>query len=316
MPQYAILRFSKCKLAPTGALEAHHERKKEKYDSNPDVDTSRSGENFHIVQPTKSYRQEIKQRIQAAGCRTRKDSTMFVDTIITASPEFFKGKSKRAVRAYFTEAIAFMAQKVGKGNIFSAVVHMDEKTPHMHLCFTPITEDGRLSAKEILGNRAQLSRWQDQFYAHMVEAFPDIERGESARKTRRKHIPTRIFKQAVDLSKEADKIEQLFQNVNPFNAHKQTETAAKRMRAWFDKMARFETNMRKYDRTIALLEKENAHLSIEAETGKKTKITEQLELAKLRGENEKFRQMISRLPLEMRQELEQQTQTKTRRRTR
>lgn len=37
-----------------------------------------------------------------------------------------------------------MEKKVGKGNIFSAVVHMDEKTPHLHLCFTPITEDGRL----------------------------------------------------------------------------------------------------------------------------------------------------------------------------
>lgn len=174
MPQYAILRFSKCKLAPAGALEAHHERKKKRYASNPDVDTSRSGENFHIVQPAKSYRQEIKQRIQAAGCRTRKDSTIFVDTIITASPALFKGKSKQAVRAYFTEAIAFMTQKVGEGNIFAAVVHMDERTPHMHLCFTPITGDGRLSAKEILGSRAQLSHWQDQFYAHMVEAFPRI----------------------------------------------------------------------------------------------------------------------------------------------
>ena len=27
--------------------------------------------------------------------RTRKDSTRFVDTLITASPEFFKGKSQR-----------------------------------------------------------------------------------------------------------------------------------------------------------------------------------------------------------------------------
>ena len=42
MPQYAILRFAKHKGAPSGALEAHHERKKERYASNPDIDTERS----------------------------------------------------------------------------------------------------------------------------------------------------------------------------------------------------------------------------------------------------------------------------------
>ena len=154
--QHAILRFAKHKAGPAGALEAHHERTKEQYASNPDIDTSRSRDNFHIIQPAQKYRREINSRIEAAGCRTRKDSTMFVDTLITASPEFFTGRSQREVQAYFTEAAAFMEKKVGRGNIFSAVVHMDEKTPHLHLCFTPITEDGRLSAKEILGNRAQL----------------------------------------------------------------------------------------------------------------------------------------------------------------
>ena len=102
---------------------------------------------------------------------------MFVDTLITASPEFFTGRSKKEVQAYFTEAVAFMEKKVGRGNIFSAVVHMDEKTPHLHLCFTPITKDGRLSAKEILGNRAQLSQWQDEFHAYMKKGVPRPQAG-------------------------------------------------------------------------------------------------------------------------------------------
>ena len=172
MAQHAILRFEKRKAGPAGALEAHHERTKGQYASNPDIDTDRSRENFHIIRPTQKYRREIDSRIKAAGCRTRKDSTMFVDTLITASPDFFTGRSQREVQAYFTEAAAFMERKVGRGNIFSAVVHMDEKTPHLHLCFTPITQDGRLSAKEILGNRAQLSKWQDEFHTHMSKAFP------------------------------------------------------------------------------------------------------------------------------------------------
>ena len=119
MPQYAIMRFAKMK-GGAGALEAHHERTKEKYASNPDIDAGRSKHNFHIIQPETSYKRESDNRIEAAGCRTRKDSVRLVDTLITASPEFFKG------------------------NIFTAVVHLDERTPYMHLCFVPITSDGRL----------------------------------------------------------------------------------------------------------------------------------------------------------------------------
>lgn len=163
MPQHAILHFEKHKGNPARPLEAHHERQKEKYASNPDIDTSRSKYNFHIIRPESRYYHFIQNRIEQAGCRTRKDSTRFVDTLITASPEFFKGKSPKEMAAFFQRAADFLIQRVGRDNIVSAVVHMDEKTPHMHLTFVPLTEDNRLSAKEILGNRASLSRWQDDF---------------------------------------------------------------------------------------------------------------------------------------------------------
>lgn len=224
--QHAILRFAKHKAGSAGALEAHHERTKEQYASNPNIDTSRSRDNFHIIRPEQKYRREIDSRIKAAGCRTRKDSTMFVDTLITASPEFFTSRSKKEIQAYFTEAVAFMEQKVGRGNIFSAVVHMDEKTPHLHLCFTPITEDGRLSAKEILGNRAQLSKWQDEFHAHMKKAFPVLKWGESALVAKRKHIPTWLFKQSVDLTKQAATVQKVLAEITPLNAGKKRDEAA------------------------------------------------------------------------------------------
>ena len=85
-------RFEKHKGHPAGPLEAHHERKKEQYASNPDIDTSRSKYNFHIVKPDGRYYHFIQSRIEQARCRTRKDSTRFVDTLITASPEFFQGQ--------------------------------------------------------------------------------------------------------------------------------------------------------------------------------------------------------------------------------
>ena len=92
--QYAIMRFAKYKGPEIGNIEAHNERTKEKYASNPDVDTSRSKYNFHLVKPPGKYRTESERQIAAAGCRTRKDSIRMVEALFTASPEFFKGRKR------------------------------------------------------------------------------------------------------------------------------------------------------------------------------------------------------------------------------
>ena len=202
-------------------------------------DTSRSKYNFHIVKPESRYYHFIQSRIEQAGCRTRKDSTRFVDTLITASPEFFKKKSPKEIQAFFQRAADFLIGRVGKENIVSAVVHMDEKTPHLHLVFVPLTEDNRLCAKEIIGNRASLTKWQDDFHAYMVEKYPDLERGESASKTGRKHIPTRLFKQAVNLSKQARAIEATLDGITPLNAGKKKEEALSLLKKWFPQMGEF-----------------------------------------------------------------------------
>lgn len=295
--QHAILRFAKHKAGPAGALEAHHERTKEQYASNPDIDTSRCRDNFHIIQPAQKYRREIDSRIKAAGCRTRKDSTMFVDTLITASPEFFTGKSKKEVQAYFTEVVAFMEKKIGRGNIFSAVVHMDEKTPHLHLCFTPITEDGRLSAKEILGNRAQLSQWQDEFHAHMKKAFPVLKRGESALVTKRKHIPTWLFKQSVDLTKQAAAVQKVLAEITPLNAGKKRDEAAALLKRFFPRLESHLGQMKKYQATIDYLTQENEGLKEKVKDG--SSIKKQLEAARLKQENEQLRRFVENIPPEL-----------------
>ena len=159
---YAILRFAKHKGGASKALGAHHERTKEFYASNPDIDKNRTMQNYHIVTPRWSYEQEIRHRIRMAGCRVRKDSVKFVDTLVTVSPEFAKAHESE-MPEYFNRAFEFLKERVGEENIISAVVHMDEKTPHLHLCFVPLTKDKRLSAKEILGSKKSMIRWQDDF---------------------------------------------------------------------------------------------------------------------------------------------------------
>ena len=120
-PQYAILRFAKYKGPEIGHIESHNERTKEKYASNPDVDTSRSHLNYHLITPQRKYRAETEKQIAEAGCRTRSDSVRVVEALITASPEFFKGKKKAEIREYFEEALRFMEKHQSKETIISAV---------------------------------------------------------------------------------------------------------------------------------------------------------------------------------------------------
>ena len=46
---YAILRFAKHKGGASKALSAHHERTKEFYASNPDIDKSRTVQNYYLT---------------------------------------------------------------------------------------------------------------------------------------------------------------------------------------------------------------------------------------------------------------------------
>ena len=266
--QYAIMRFAKYKGPEIGNIEAHNERTKEKYASNPDVDTSRSKYNFHLVKPPGKYRTESERQISAAGCRTRKDSIRMIETLFTASPEFFKGKKRAEIRTFFEEALHFLEQHQSKETIISAVVHMDEKTPHMHLCFVPLTEDGRLSAKDIMGNKKKLTWWQDEFWKHMVKKFPDLERGESASLTGRDHIPPRVFKEMTRLTKQKEKLGQLLTGITPFNAKSRAEEICKILDTYIPSVEKMDTLLRKYGVAFTKTASENKKLK---------KKTEQLE---------------------------------------
>ena len=157
---YAIMRFKKTGTGGIAPAQKHNEREKTKYKSNPDIDDKRIKDDYHIIKPDKPYRAVIKDRIASANCRIRKDSILMVETILTASPEFMNDLPAEEQKKFFWLATQFFEKEIGKENIISAVVHMDEKTPHMHLCFVPLTPDGHLSAKKIIGDRQKLCRWQ------------------------------------------------------------------------------------------------------------------------------------------------------------
>ncbi len=267
--QYGILRFKKYKGPAISPIEAHNERIKEQYASNPDIDTSRSRYNLHLVQPQGRYREEADRMIAAAHCRVRKDSVRVVEALVTASPEFFKDKNNREIRAYFEYALEFLKSKQNTQTFISAVVHMDEKTPHLHLCFVPLTPDGRLSAKEIIGNRKNLVKWQDEFWQHMVKQYPELERGESASQTR-----------AAEISKVLD--------------------------SYIPNVARMKDQLRKYNVAFTKtavenekLKEKNKTLSASLDKAKEGSVLKRLEDAKLRQDYEAALKTLDSIPPEV-----------------
>lgn len=300
--QFAILRFAKYKGPEISNIEAHNERTKEKYASNPDVDTSRSHLNFHLITPEQKYRAEAERQIKDAGCRTRSDSVRVVEALVTATPEFFKGKKKDEIKAYFQEALDFIKQNQNPETIISAVVHMDEKTPHMHLCFVPLTADKRLSAKEIVGNKKKLTQWQDRFWEHMVKKYPDLERGESASETGRDHIPPRLFKEAVHLNRMKEQILKLMTDTNLLNKKSKMEELEALLDKYVPATEALRTKLRKYDKAYKALSDENSALEAELQTAKdasKEKIADRLKYGKTEQELCELHALIDNIPPEI-----------------
>ena len=305
-PQHAILRFAKYKGPQIANIEAHNERTKDKYASNPDIDPSRSHLNFHLIEPKHRYRAEAERQIKEAGCRTRSDSVRLVEALVTASPEFFQGKKKAEIKAFFQEAVTFIQQHQDPKTIISAAVHMDEKTPHMHLSFVPLTEDGRLCAKEILGNKKKLTWWQDQFWEHMVRKYPDLERGESASKTGRDHIPPRVFKEMTRLSKQKAKIEEVLAGVNAFNAKSKAAEIGKLLDQYIPAVEQMHTTLKKYQVAFTKTTKENKKLKTEnaqleesLDKANQKSALKQLADAKLRRDYEDAVAVLERIPKEV-----------------
>ena len=311
---YAILRFQKRKAGSVAACERHNERKKEAYKSNPDIDMERSKYNYHLVPPPRyTYKKEINRMVQAAGCKVRKDSVMMVETLITASPEFMNSLPPKEQKAYFAMAWDFIAERVGKENILSAVVHMDEKTPHMHLCFVPITY--------FLGNQKSLSEWQTAYHERMSARWNELERGQSSMITGRKHIPTWLFKLGGRLDKQYEEIVAALSDINAFNAGKKRDKALSLLSAWLPDVEKFTREIGKQSAYIDSLKKKIGQETDYAGRLRDEKYAEELKVQKanqkifeLQRTNQQLERLLRKIPPEVLEELQKSNRNKSRER--
>ena len=118
--------------------------------------------------------------------KRRKDAVLAVEYVMTASPEWWEKASKAQQLEFFNQSSKWLASKYGAQNVFVATIHRDETSPHLSAFVVPRTKDGRLSAKEFIGNRTQMSADQTSF-AEAVRHL-GLERGVEGSKARHTSI--------------------------------------------------------------------------------------------------------------------------------
>ena len=193
-------KYHKTDIAP---VENENERDETYQAVNPQIDFTRTGGNYHIVKRQRGYTQFINDKIEALDLPTkvRKDAVLMCSFVVGSDREFFGRLSRQEQQQFFVDCTRFFAEKYGEENIISAVVHMDEITPHLHLNLIPIA-NGRLCAKQLF-DRKELQNLQSDFHSAVGKKW-NLQRGKEG--STAKHLDTAAFK-LKKISEAADQAE-------------------------------------------------------------------------------------------------------------
>lgn len=157
-------------------VEKENERDENYQGLNKNIDHNRTKNNIRFIERGQSYLSYAKQRAKEVGARVKKDSVLISSMFVGASPEFFFGMPPESIREYFAMCYRFFRDRYGEENIVSAVVHLDETTPHMHLNIVPIYQGHRLCCKHLF-EREPLRKLQTDIF-EQVGKFWGLERGK------------------------------------------------------------------------------------------------------------------------------------------
>ena len=181
MSTYAIMRCTKLKsLGSVAGSLAHAERERE----TPNADEHKTAENIHYRAP--GLNGAMGRLRELLPAKIRKNGVIAVEYVFTASPEWWQSADEAKRQAFFKRSMQWLEDKYGSANVFAAVAHLDETTPHLSAFVCPKTQDGRLCAREFVGGPAKLSQDQDSY----AEAVADLglERGVKGSKARHQTI--------------------------------------------------------------------------------------------------------------------------------
>lgn len=204
---YAVVHMMKIKSGAVGGIQSHNNREHEPK-TNPDVDMSRSEDNYDLIS-CDNYKRSIKEKLSnlvESSRAVRKDAVVVCNFIVTSDNETMNALGADRQREFFQDSVKWFSDRYGADRVLNATVHMDETTPHLHIGVMPITQDGRLSAKAIF-TKTEMKAIQTEFARDVGEKY-GLERGVEG--SERTHLSEARFKEkkALEMANEHEAIAQ------------------------------------------------------------------------------------------------------------
>ena len=204
---YAVVHMMKIKSGAVGGIQSHNNREHEPK-TNPDVDMSRSEDNYDLIS-CDNYKRSIKEKLSnlvESSRAVRKDAVVVCNFIVTSDNETMNALGTDRQREFFQDSVKWFSDRYGADRVLNATVHMDETTPHLHIGVMPITQDGRLSAKAIF-TKTEMKAIQTEFARDVGEKY-GLERGIEG--SERTHLSEARFKEqkALEMANEHGAIAQ------------------------------------------------------------------------------------------------------------
>ncbi|MDE1313202.1 plasmid recombination protein [Vibrio aestuarianus] len=207
-----ILRFEKIKdYNNLNLSNAHVYRYLETPNANPKISNKKLLGSGNVVR-------DVKRKFEKNNINPRKNAVLCIEAVLSLSPDFFQSNTN--TKDFAINARKWLISEFGD-NLVSAVLHLDEKTPHIHAHIVPMTADGRLSARELF-NKSTLPDYQKSYLNQMKIIEPKLKynQGSKAEHTKlkdyysmvnkeienNKELKDNVFKLENELEEKEDKI--------------------------------------------------------------------------------------------------------------
>ena len=206
---YAIVRNEKLTRAEVNGKGTHNDRKAKNH-TNKDIDTTKTHLNYYIKKNELTYTKEFDKYLKENNLKghLRSNSIIMCQMIFTSDQVFFDKIGEKETKRFFDECYKFICnyKNLGEKNIISAVVHLDEGVPHMHLMFVPVVhtkdKDGndidKICARDFWKGRDSYRKLQDAYFNHVKSKGFDLERGMFVEDTDRKHYTVEEYKKITN----------------------------------------------------------------------------------------------------------------------
>ena len=206
---YAIVRNEKLTRAEINGKGTHNDRKAKNH-TNKDIDPTRTHLNYYIKKNELTYTKEFDKYLKENNVQghLRSNSIIMCQMMFTSDQAFFDKIGEEETKRYFDECYKFICnyKNLGEKNIISAVVHLDEGAPHMHLMLVPVvhTKDkegnkvDKICARDFWKGRNSYRKLQDAYFNHVKSKGFDLERGMFVEDTNRKHYTVEEYKKITN----------------------------------------------------------------------------------------------------------------------